>query len=164
MYISNDTLSFTIQVILKICSFIFPHLIDSLLFSSQQIRNLKMLAMEDTDKFNRVRWYESFQHDSQLCLVFEMLRQSLYNFMDGRDWSPPKTAYIRPTVKQVTTAMNKLKSLGIIHTDLKPDNIMLADPINQLCIVYLYRVKIINFSSPTHVSDITGKFYWPEWK
>lgn len=32
---------------------------------------------------------------------------------------------------QVLTALLKLKQLGLIHADLKPENIMLVDPIRQ---------------------------------
>ena len=32
---------------------------------------------------------------------------------------------------QVLTALLKLKQLGLIHADLKPENIMLVDPVRQ---------------------------------
>ena len=35
------------------------------------------------------------------------------------------------------TALLKLKQLGLIHADLKPENIMLVDPVRQP-----YRVKV----------------------
>ena len=50
---------------------------------------------------------------------------------------------------QVLTALLKLKQLGLIHADLKPENIMLVDPVRQP-----YRVKVIDFGSASHVSKI----------
>ncbi|XP_041954985.1 homeodomain-interacting protein kinase 1-like isoform X1 [Alosa sapidissima] len=113
-----------------------------------EARNLKRLSMEDTDRFNCVRWYESFQHKSHICLVFEMLGQSLYDFMQDRNFSPLRLACVRHILQQVAKALTKLKSLGIIHTDLKPENIMLVDPVHQPS-----RIKVIDFGSATHVSE-----------
>ena len=39
------------------------------------------------------------------------------------------------------TALLKLKHLGLIHADLKPENIMLVDPVR-----FPYRVKVIDFA------------------
>lgn len=55
---------------------------------------------------------------------------------------------------QVATALMKLKSLGLIHADLKPENIMLVDPLRQP-----YRVKVIDFGSASHVSKAVCSTY-----
>ncbi|GMS82609.1 hypothetical protein PENTCL1PPCAC_4784, partial [Pristionchus entomophagus] len=51
---------------------------------------------------------------------------------------------------QVLTALMKLKCLGLIHADLKPENIMLVDPVNQP-----FRVKVIDFGSAFHRQILT---------
>uniref|UniRef100_A0A182SLF6 non-specific serine/threonine protein kinase n=1 Tax=Anopheles maculatus TaxID=74869 RepID=A0A182SLF6_9DIPT len=55
---------------------------------------------------------------------------------------------------QVLTALLKLKQLGLIHADLKPENIMLVDPNRQP-----YRVKVIDFGSASHVSKTVCNTY-----
>jgi serine/threonine protein kinase len=57
-------------------------------------------------------------------------------------------------VFQVLTALLKLKQLGLIHADLKPENIMLVDPARQP-----YRVKVIDFGSASHVSKAVCNTY-----
>uniref|UniRef100_A0A673SVL8 non-specific serine/threonine protein kinase n=1 Tax=Suricata suricatta TaxID=37032 RepID=A0A673SVL8_SURSU len=57
-------------------------------------------------------------------------------------------------IEQVATALMKLKSLGLIHADLKPENIMLVDPSRQP-----YRVKVIDFGSASHVSKAVCSTY-----
>jgi homeodomain interacting protein kinase len=52
------------------------------------------------------------------------------------------------------TALLKLKQLGLIHADLKPENIMLLDPVRQP-----YRVKVIDFGSASHVSKAVCNTY-----
>jgi len=54
----------------------------------------------------------------------------------------------------VLTALLKLKQLGLIHADLKPENIMLVDPVRQP-----YRVKVIDFGSASHVSKTVCNTY-----
>ncbi|XP_076855275.1 homeodomain-interacting protein kinase 2-like isoform X1 [Brachyhypopomus gauderio] len=115
---------------------------------------LSRLSTENADEFNIVRWYECFQHRNHICLVFEMLGQSLYDFLKHSEFSPLPLKYIRPMLQQLATALLKLKSLGLIHTDLKPDNIMLVDPVRQP-----YRIKVIDFGSATHVSDAVCSSY-----
>ncbi|XP_016094436.1 homeodomain-interacting protein kinase 1 [Sinocyclocheilus grahami] len=112
-----------------------------------EVSILNRLSAENADEFNFVRSYECFQHKGHTCLVFEMLEQNLYDFLKHSKFSPLPLRHIRPILQQVATALMKLKSLGLIHADLKPENIMLVDPIRQP-----YRVKVIDFGSASHVS------------
>lgn len=41
---------------------------------------------------------------------------------------------------QVATAFDALKTVGVIHTDIKPDNIMLVDHLRRP-----FKVKVIDF-------------------
>jgi homeodomain interacting protein kinase len=53
---------------------------------------------------------------------FEMLEQNLYDFLKQNKFQPLPLKYIRPVTQQVLTALLKLKSLHLIHADLKPEN------------------------------------------
>ncbi|XP_046424227.1 homeodomain-interacting protein kinase 2 isoform X3 [Neodiprion fabricii] len=119
-----------------------------------EVSILSRLSQENADEFNFVRAYECFQHKSHTCLVFEMLEQNLYDFLKQNKFSPLPLKYIRPILQQVLTALLKLKQLGLIHADLKPENIMLVDPVRQP-----YRVKVIDFGSASHVSKAVCNTY-----
>ncbi|XP_051736149.1 homeodomain-interacting protein kinase 1 isoform X2 [Ctenopharyngodon idella] len=119
-----------------------------------EVSILSRLSTENADEFNFVRSYECFQHKNHTCLVFEMLEQNLYDFLKHSKFSPLLLKCIRPVLQQVSTALMKLKSLGLIHADLKPENIMLVDPIRQP-----YRVKVIDFGSASHVSKAVCSTY-----
>ncbi|KAF5895450.1 homeodomain-interacting protein kinase 2 isoform X3, partial [Clarias magur] len=119
-----------------------------------EVSILARLSTESADDYNFVRAYECFQHKNHTCLVFEMLEQNLYDFLKQNKFSPLPLKYIRPILQQVTTALMKLKSLGLIHADLKPENIMLVDPARQP-----YRVKVIDFGSASHVSKAVCSTY-----
>ncbi|KAI7794440.1 putative homeodomain-interacting protein kinase 1 [Triplophysa rosa] len=119
-----------------------------------EVSILSRLSTENADDFNFVRSYECFQHKNHTCLVFEMLEQNLYDFLKHSKFSPLLLKCIRPVLQQVATALMKLKSLGLIHADLKPENIMLVDPVRQP-----YRVKVIDFGSASHVSKALCSTY-----
>ncbi|KAM3618795.1 uncharacterized protein V6R79_025061 [Siganus canaliculatus] len=119
-----------------------------------EVSILSRLSSENADEFNFVRSYECFQHKNHTCLVFEMLEQNLYDFLKHSKFSPLLLKCIRPILQQVATALMKLKSLGLIHADLKPENIMLVDPLRQP-----YRVKVIDFGSASHVSKAVCSTY-----
>ncbi|XP_030634197.1 homeodomain-interacting protein kinase 3a [Chanos chanos] len=115
---------------------------------------LARLSGENAEEHNLVRAFECFQHRNHTCLVFEMLEQNLYDFLKQNKFSPLPLKVIRPVLQQVATALKKLKSLGLIHADLKPENIMLVDPVRQP-----YRVKVIDFGSASHVSKAVCSTY-----
>ncbi|XP_028820517.1 uncharacterized protein LOC114770640 [Denticeps clupeoides] len=109
---------------------------------------LSKLTSADADKHNIVRFYESFMHDNRLCLVFEMLPLSLRDFQQKK---PLPLGHIRPIIKQLATALVKLKSLGLIHADLKPENIMMVEPVKPP-----YHIKVIDFGLACHTSNPTS--------
>ncbi|XP_013867623.1 homeodomain-interacting protein kinase 3 isoform X1 [Austrofundulus limnaeus] len=119
-----------------------------------EVEILARLSGENADEHNVVRALECFQHRSHTCLVFEMLEQNLYDFLKQNKFSPLPLKIIRPILLQVATALKKLKDLGLIHADLKPENIMLVDPSRQP-----YRVKVIDFGSASHVSKAVCSTY-----
>jgi len=119
-----------------------------------EVSILSRLSQENADEFNFVRAYECFTHKNHTCLVFEMLEQNLYDFLKQNKFQPLPLKYIRPITHQVLTALLKLKQLGLIHADLKPENIMLVDPTRQP-----YRVKVIDFGSASHVSKAVCNTY-----
>ncbi|KAE8284537.1 Homeodomain-interacting protein kinase 1 [Larimichthys crocea] len=107
--------------------------------------NLKSL---DPDRCNIVRWHEIFIDRGHICLEFEHLDKSLYDFMRDRHFRPLLLMEIRPVVQQLANALNHLKTIGIIHADIKWENVMLVDQERKP-----YTVKLIDFGLACKVSD-----------
>ncbi|KAG8012371.1 Homeodomain-interacting protein kinase 1 [Nibea albiflora] len=109
----------------------------------QAIRNL------DPNKNNIVEFVEYFMFKNISCLAFEMLDMSLWDLMEERQWKPLRLNEIRPVIHQLMVAFDALKSLRIIHTDLKLDNIMLVNHKDQP-----FRIKLIDFGLARRVSEM----------
>ncbi|CAN9512936.1 unnamed protein product [Ophioblennius macclurei] len=108
--------------------------------ANAEVQILKELRGQDPDKCNLVKWHQVFMDRSYTCLEFELLDKSLHDFMKERRFQPLSLEIIRPIVCQVAEALYFLKSLHVIHSDLKLENIMLVCQNSQP-----YRVKVIDF-------------------
>ncbi|XP_045901918.1 homeodomain-interacting protein kinase 2-like [Micropterus dolomieu] len=110
---------------------------------------LKKLRVLDLNKSNLVKFFESFEHRGQMCLVLEMLDKSLHDLMIERRNRPLRLSEIRVISQQMLVALNALKNIGLVHADIKPDNVMLVH--HQL---QPFRVKLIDFGMASPVSIV----------
>ncbi|XP_053550215.1 homeodomain-interacting protein kinase 4 [Bombina bombina] len=114
-----------------------------------EIKMLNALRDVDSEKYHIIRFYEFFYDYSKVYLVFELLQQSLYDYQEKNNFSPLPVRHIRTITTQVLIALAKLKEMSIIHTDLKPENIMLVDQVN-----YPFRIKLIDFGSASLLKEV----------
>ncbi|XP_026156007.1 homeodomain-interacting protein kinase 1-like [Mastacembelus armatus] len=108
-----------------------------------------LLKLTSLDKSNLVHWHHAFTDKGHICLVFEHLDKSLFDFMKERYFQPLLLKEIRPIVQQVASALSHLKAARIIHADLKLENVMLVNHLQEP-----YRVKVIDFGLACEVSDV----------
>jgi dual specificity protein kinase YAK1 len=99
----------------------------------------------------------SFEVDGHVCIVQPLLNRSLF---DGLGQGPPVSSLLERTrgiMKQLLQALEFIHHLGIIHSDLKTDNVLLLDDDCQ-------QIVLIDFGSAT-VGDgepgiyIQSRFY-----
>ncbi|XP_069390411.1 homeodomain-interacting protein kinase 3-like [Paralichthys olivaceus] len=124
--------------------------------STQDIeREVSMLKLiGHLDSTYMVRFHEQFVHMEQNCLVFERLDMSLYDLLKWRQWKYLHLHQIRPISKQVLVALDALKAMGVLHADIKPDNIMFVHLQDQPL-----RVKLIDFGCAMMKSQIEQGMY-----
>ncbi|CAB1430207.1 unnamed protein product [Pleuronectes platessa] len=114
-----------------------------------RVNMLKVISELDADLNNMVKFHEVFQHLGQTCLVFERLDISLYDLLKQREWEHHPLHEIRPVAKQLFVALDALKGLWVLHTDIKPDNVMFVNMKDQPL-----RVKLIDFGLAMMTSKV----------
>ncbi|VDN97602.1 unnamed protein product [Rodentolepis nana] len=118
-----------------------------------------------SDRFPIVQMIEHFMFRDHMCLSFELLGCSLYDLIkDKKDQGLPRDR-VRRLMSSVLDGLTYVWNAGIIHCDLKPENVLLVsrasdggpDEIRDL-------VKIIDFGSSCFIGKqcypyIQSRFY-----
>ncbi|XP_008301756.1 homeodomain-interacting protein kinase 1-like, partial [Stegastes partitus] len=119
--------------------------------SRRPSRELAVLRkLRCVDPIHVVRFYERLQHKGHTCLVFEMLDKSLDELLRERHREPLSLHVIRSITQQLLSALNSLKTAGIIHTNIKPHNVMLVKQEDLQPI----RVKLTGFGSAIQAAEV----------
>ncbi|KAK9537931.1 hypothetical protein VZT92_005503 [Zoarces viviparus] len=117
--------------------------------TEKEVSILEVISVLNPDHTNMVKFFERFEHMGQTCLAFEMLDRSLYDLLYERDWKPLALNKIGIIAKQLLVALDALKGLGILHTDIKPDNIMFVNIQEQP-----FKIKLIDFGEAIPASKV----------
>jgi serine/threonine protein kinase len=72
---------------------------------------------------NVVRLVDEFAHKEYYCLVFEHLSCSLLDVLDLK--GPLSAVEVRPLMQELLVGVAYVHGMGLTHTDLKPENVML---------------------------------------
>ncbi|XP_039856039.1 homeodomain-interacting protein kinase 1-like [Simochromis diagramma] len=100
---------------------------DILQQAKKEIFILEQLRRLDPDATNIVQWNGFFLERERVCLKFELLDQCLWDYIRDPNNRRLPISEVRPILGQLTNALSHLGSLGIVHADLKPGNIMVVN-------------------------------------
>ncbi|GAB2280090.1 hypothetical protein Dimus_014727 [Dionaea muscipula] len=96
----------------------------------------KLVCADPDDRRHCVRFLSSFKYRNHLCLVFESLHMNLREVLKkfGRNIGLKITA-VRAYAKQLFIALKHLRNCGVLHCDIKPDNMLVngAKNVLKLC-------------------------------
>ncbi|XP_054732143.1 serine/threonine-protein kinase PRP4 homolog [Anastrepha obliqua] len=113
----------------------------------RELEILKKLNDADPeDRFHCLRLFRHFFHKQHLCMVFEPLSMNLREVLKkyGKNVGLHIKA-VRSYTQQLFLALKLLKKTGILHADIKPDNILVNE--NNLCL------KLCDFGSASTIND-----------
>jgi serine/threonine protein kinase len=119
--------------------------------SLDEIKILELLRQSGRcDEKSIVEMRTFFYHREHLVIVTELLRQNLFEFgkfIIDNDEEPyftmPRLSYI---TKQMLTALDFVHNLGLVHSDVKPENILLSSYSRA-------QIKLIDFGSSCYLTD-----------
>ncbi|XP_045535192.1 serine/threonine-protein kinase DCLK3 isoform X3 [Papilio machaon] len=128
-----------------------------------EINVLEKLAEVDPDcKHLCVKMLDWFEYHGHMCIAFEMLGQSVFDFLKDNNYQPYPLEQVRHISYQLIYSVLFLHENKLTHTDLKPENILFVDSDYEVVNVYnsskkthdLLRVKrsdvrLIDFGSAT---------------
>ena len=93
-----------------------------------EISVLESLGRVDPEgRHHCVRLRRHFMHRGHVCLVFDKLGLSLFDFLRKNSYQPFPVALVAHFGAQLLGAMQFIHSQKLMHTDLKPENILLQD-------------------------------------
>uniref|UniRef100_A0A3Q1BU01 Protein kinase domain-containing protein n=1 Tax=Amphiprion ocellaris TaxID=80972 RepID=A0A3Q1BU01_AMPOC len=119
--------------------------------AEREVKSLCKLKQLDADTHNVVKFIEHFEYKGRFCLIFELLDLNLVHYMESRDWRPLDVAEIRPIAQQMLVALEGLQNIGLVHADMKLDNIAFVD----LSLSQFFKVKLIDFGCAIEVSELS---------
>jgi serine/threonine protein kinase len=123
-------------------------------FFDQSLDEIKVLELlRQTGKCHEMHILEMktfFYHREHLIIVTELLRQNLFEFGKFITDSAEEPYFTRPRLcfitRQVLTALDFVHKMGLVHSDVKPENILLSSYSRA-------QVKLIDFGSSCYLTD-----------
>eukprot|EP00842_Homolaphlyctis_polyrhiza_P000249 jgi/Hompol1/1224/HPOL_004697-RA len=95
----------------------------------KELSILKKLGEADPeDRKHVIRLHRHFEHRNHLCLVFESLSMNLRDVLKkfGKDVGLNISA-VRVYAQQLFLSLSLLKKCNVLHSDIKPDNILVSE-------------------------------------
>ncbi|SCU92655.1 LAME_0F00914g1_1 [Lachancea meyersii CBS 8951] len=93
-----------------------------------ELRVLKAILNNDpSGQYQCLLLRECFDYKNHICLVTDLFGKSIYDFMCNNGCPRFPGSHVQAISKQLIRSVCFLHDLGIIHTDLKPENVLLCD-------------------------------------
>ncbi|KAJ3097610.1 dual specificity protein kinase kns1 [Physocladia obscura] len=93
-----------------------------------EVRVLNALKKNDPQNLKRcIHLMFHFEHRNHTCMVFELLAQSIFDFLKENSFNPFPMSHIQSFAHQIIDSITFMHNLRLIHTDLKPENLMLEN-------------------------------------
>ncbi|XP_026872495.1 dual specificity protein kinase CLK1-like [Electrophorus electricus] len=90
-----------------------------------EVEVLEQMNSLDCDrKYACVRMLDWFDHHGHVCIAFELLGLSTFDFLKENNFQPFPLVQIRHMSYQIIRAVRFLHKNKLTHTDLKPENIL----------------------------------------
>jgi serine/threonine protein kinase len=98
----------------------------------QEITLLEKIHHDLSDKSNIINYYGYFPYEGHTCLLFEKMDTSLENILYERKMFSEDECKL--VIRQILNGLLVLRRKKIIHTDLKPDNILCSSDLSKVVI------------------------------
>ncbi|XP_005994151.1 dual specificity protein kinase CLK3 isoform X2 [Latimeria chalumnae] len=136
----------------------------------------KIQEKDRDDKFLCVQMSDWFDYHGHMCITFELLGKSTFDFLKDNNYLPFPIHHIRHIAYQLCCGLKFLHDNKLTHTDLKPENILFVNSdfdmsynAEKKCNERFVRntdVRIVDFGSATfdyeyHTTIVATRHYRP---
>jgi serine/threonine protein kinase len=111
-----------------------------------EISILRQLNAADVHGHHVIRLQDAFMHGPHVCMVFPVLADSLYDLLLKTAFRGVSLHLVRKFGAQLLRSLQFIGSQGIVHTDLKPENVLLVHARRS-------GVRVIDFGSSCRESQ-----------
>ncbi|XP_068120855.1 dual specificity protein kinase CLK2-like isoform X2 [Hyperolius riggenbachi] len=87
----------------------------------------KIIEKDPENKYLCVRMFDWFDYHGHMCISFELLGLSTFDFLKENNYLPYPIHQVRHMALQVCQAVKFLHDNKLTHTDLKPENILFVN-------------------------------------
>lgn len=87
----------------------------------------KLAKYDPTGKYLCVGMVDWFDYHGHMCISFEILGKSVFDFLKENNYEPYPLEHVRQMAYELCYSVNFLHRNRITHTDLKPENILFYD-------------------------------------
>ncbi|CAH8522751.1 unnamed protein product [Heterobilharzia americana] len=96
----------------------------------ETLRNMRDSCGGETNRYDFpiIHLYEYFTFRKHICMTFELLNINLYDLLKLNKFTGLPRDRVRRICFQVLKALQFIQKAGIIHCDLKPENVLLVWP------------------------------------
>jgi len=113
----------------------------------------KLGKYDPSGKYQCVGMLDYFDFHGHMCIAFEMLGKSVFDFLKENNYHPYPMEQVRQMSYELCHAVNFLHKNRVTHTDLKPENILFRnsafDEKDGVRIVRNAEIRLIDFGSAT---------------
>jgi dual specificity protein kinase CLK2/3 len=149
-----------------------------------EINVLDQLGSKDpTGSFLCVKMIDHFNYHGHICILFDMLGKSVYDFLKENSYHPYPMEQVRHIAYQLAYSVKYLHENHLTHTDLKPENMLFLNddyvkatpsitsaktskskPASQVRVMKEAHIRLIDFGSATfdhehHSTTVTTRHY-----
>ncbi|KAF6725371.1 Homeodomain-interacting protein kinase 1 [Oryzias melastigma] len=93
----------------------------------REMETMTLIKHLDPDQNHLVRMHECFSFKNMTCIVYEILAESLHNYL-CKNPNLIHLCHIRVIAQNLLKALRAIGDLGLAHCDIKLDNIMFREP------------------------------------
>ncbi|KAJ1980377.1 serine threonine protein kinase CMGC group [Dimargaris xerosporica] len=124
----------------------------------------RIRSVDPENRFQCIHLQNRFEYRNHVCMVFDLLDSSIFDYLKSNDFHAFPMHQIQHFAAQLLRSVAFLHRLKLVHTDLKPENVLLVSteskevpsyrhPKRSMKVLSRTDIQLIDFGSATFEHD-----------